>query len=187
MLQTFANVFRSPARASAAAAIAFLTLLTATLFPNAQLVRIVLSAPEIGFSRAVQIIASLTGSLLTNFTPLAATYTVLAAALIGINVVLALYLIARARNVGKGVAASGLLGLASGIFGIGCAACGSAILTAAAGTAFGAGFLALLPLDGKEAGILGVALLGSATYALLRRIGEPMTCAATSITQPSTT
>jgi hypothetical protein len=187
MSQAFVSVFRSPARASVALVIALVTLVVAILFPNRKLVQIVLSDPSIGFERSVQIVASLAGSLVTNFTPLAAAYTVLAAILIGINVVLAFHLVARTQRIGKGTTASGLLGLISGVFGIGCAACGSAILTAAAGTTFGAGFLALLPLDGQEAGILGVALLGSATYALLRQIGEPLTCAVSTHSQPSTT
>ena len=98
MLRTFVNVFRSPVRASAALVIALLMLLVVILLPNRNLVQIVLSDPGIGFERAMQIIASLTGSLLTNFTPLAATYTVIAAILIGINVVLAFHLVIHART-----------------------------------------------------------------------------------------
>lgn len=187
MRAAFMTVFRSPARALTAMAIAGVVLAAAILLPNLALLRIIAADNAIDIGRKLAVASALLGSLTTNFTPLAATYTVLAALLIGVNAVLALYLVARAWSVGKGATAGGLLGLVSGIFGIGCAACGSIVLAAVAGTAVGAGFLALLPLDGQEAGILGVALLGSATYALLRRIGEPLVCVAATHPQPSTT
>lgn len=186
MLDALVSTFRSPVRAIAALLIACLTLAAATLLPNAALLRIVLTDPGVPLGRALQIAVSLTGSLLTNFTPLAASYTVLAALLIGINAVLTYRLVSRARSIGGGATTSGLLGLVSGIFGIGCAACGSVLLSATVGTVFGAGFLALLPLKGQEAGILGVALLSAATYALVRRLSEPLACTPTTH-QPSLT
>lgn len=187
MLAALATVFRSPARVVAAAAIAALVLAGAALLPNFALLRIVLASPDIGSGRALAIIVSLLGSLATNFTPLAAAYTVLTAALIGVNAVLAFYLVRRARGIGGRAAASSLGGMLAGVFGLGCAACGSVILSAVVGTFVGAGAVALLPLGGQEFGILGVILLAASTYALLRRARQPLTCALPVTHYPSTT
>lgn len=176
MLTAFVSAFRSPARVIAAILIAFLTLAAATLLPNTGLLRIVLTDSSIPTSRALQIAISLMGSLATNFTPLATAYTVPAALLVGINAVLAFYLLRRARGIGGRAAASGFGGIVAGVFGLGCAACGSVLLSVAAGTVAGAGLIPLLPFGGQEFGVIGVILLAASTYALLRRIGEPLAC-----------
>ena len=48
--------------------------------------------------------------------------------------------------------------------------------TSLLGTAGGIGVIALLPLRGGEFGILGIVLLGIATYLLAKQISKPMVC-----------
>jgi len=178
LVAAFRSAFRSFSRVISAVALAAAALALAIWLPNLSLLRIVATDDATGIGQKLQVAFSLLGSLTTNFTPLAAASVVIAAALLGINAVLAYHLVRRSRGqgVGRAAAASGIGGAVSGVLGVGCAACGSVIASAALGTAAGAGLLALLPLGGQEFGMIGVLLLAASTYALLKRIGQPLAC-----------
>lgn len=178
LLGAFRTAFGKASRIVAASAIALVALAAVLWLPNAALLRIVLMDGAIGIGRKVALAATLLGSLATNFTPLAAASVVIASMLVGINAVLAYHLVRRMRGqgVGTAAAASGIGGIFAGILGAGCAACGSVLATAALGTVGGAGLLTILPFGGKEFGLVGLLLLTASTYALLRRIAEPLAC-----------
>lgn len=142
----------------------------AVWLPNLQLLSILwLSSAPI--ADKITLPVGLLASITTNFTALSALYTVTIAVLSGINVALVVELVRKRRIVTGGVVAGGA-GIFAGALGVGCAACGSLILTALIGTTLGTGALALLPLGGGEFGILGVGLLGYATYLLARHINK---------------
>jgi len=106
--------------------------------------------------------------------------TVAVAALFGANVALiAYYFRVRrrfARQAGQVGAATSLGGLASGFFGIGCAACGTFVLSPVLSFIGAAGLIALLPFGGEEFGALGAAMLGFSLVLTARKIGEPVVC-----------
>jgi hypothetical protein len=144
--------------------------------PNLQLIAEVLwSSAE--FWQRLKFPISLLGSITTNYSLLSASYTVIMAILFGLNVSLAIFFLRRRLTSLKqtGVAV-GLLGVISGIFGIGCAACGS-FLAMTFLTWVGAGALiGVLPLKGGEFGILGIILLLISLYLTARQIENPVTC-----------
>jgi hypothetical protein len=120
---------------------------------------------------------TLLGSISTNFTVLSAIYTVAVSILLGMNVAMTVFFLQR-RIVSiqqRGLAA-GVLGIISGMLGVGCAACGSYILTILLAW-FGAGALIkVLPLSGGEFGILAVALLVVSLAMTARQIESPFVC-----------
>ena len=59
---------------------------------------------------------------------------------------------------------------------MGCAACGSVILTAFLGTIGAGGLLLLLPFHGAEFGIIGLLLLCASIRYLIKKIAEPLVC-----------
>lgn len=93
----------------------------------------------------------------------------------GIVIALSVYAFRkRAKNVGA-MGVSGI-GMVSAFIGIGCASCGSLLLTTLI-PFLGIGALAsILPLGGVEFSILGIVLLLAAAYQLLKQIAKPMTC-----------
>jgi len=115
------------------------------------------------------------GSIQTNFSPTSATYTIAIAVLFGINIaLLAYYIRSRQSSVISSGATLSISGLVSGVFGIGCAACGTFILTSFL-SAFGAvGVLSFLPFSGEEFGFLGVGLLVYSIYVISRKINSPL-------------
>ena len=77
----------------------------------------------------------------------------------------------------EGIAAASLGGLASGFLGVGCAACGTLILSPAL-TFLGVGALlvASLPFGGEEFGLVGVALLVLSLILGAKKISQLTAC-----------
>ena len=69
-----------------------------------------------------------------------------------------------------------MAGLASGLFGVGCAACGTFVLGPVASFVGVSGLVAVLPFGGEEFGVLGIAMLGLSVVLTARKIGDPVTC-----------
>ena len=161
-----------------ASVIMFIILSSLLLLPNLGVITQVFGISSLSVGTKLLFVASLYGTLWTNFTFFSALNLFLLAILSGINIALLVYYIRRQQIVSKNTAVhlTSLGGIVSGLFGIGCAACGSIIATALLG-AFGAGgLLILLPLHGIEFGLLGIVLLVVSIRYLLRKIDDPLIC-----------
>ena len=117
------------------------------------------------------------GSIATNFTLFSAIYTILIVVLLGISVSLIIFSFRQRAPQSKssGVTTS-FFGTFSGLLGIGCAACGSVILTPLLAALGGTSFLAILPLEGSEFGVIGVLLLLFSIYVTAKEIENPASC-----------
>ncbi len=155
----------------------------AVWLPNFSLLSRVLHPDSAGsMIEKADFVLSLYGSIETNFSAVSASYTVAIAILFGVNVALLAYYITRARGGARSVGstgAAGLGGLVSGIFGIGCAACGTFIFTSVFALFGATGLLAFLPFGGEEFGFLGVGLLIYSIYLLTKKINDPLVCTIT--------
>ena len=156
--------------------VAIIAFALATWLPNFRLLYSILKDPLVPLSVKLTLPFNLLGSIATNFTQLAAAYTVIIALLIGVNVSLSVYQVRRQRQFSGGSAGVSSLGVASGVLGVGCAACNSLVLMSILGISGGAGVIGLLPLKGGEFGILGMMLLGLATYLLAKQTVKPLAC-----------
>lgn len=156
---------------------AALAFALAVWMPNLRLLDSILADPHVPIIDKLKLPVALLGSIGSNFSTLAASYTIMMALLLGVNVSLIAYIqkLKKLRLLST-EGAVGSLGIVSGVLGIGCAACGSLIFTSVLGTAVGAGFIALLPLKGGEFGIVGVILLAVATYLLVRQMSTAPVC-----------
>jgi len=171
------RVFRHPAYVTLSMGVALLVFTFAVLLPNFPLLSQVIPSQSISLDNKISLIFSLFESIQTNFTTLSATYTILISVLFGINVSLFTYFIRKQKEVIKATnAVTGIGGLISGLFGIGCAACGTFILTWVLGLVGATSTISLLPLGGEEFGILGVILLLYSTYIILKKMGESTVC-----------
>lgn len=159
--------------------VAALTLSVLLLLPNQSVLVDVLLSPVVGFSTKLSFLVSLYGSLGTNFTLFTAIYTVMIAILLGMNVSLLWYYAARARKLSKTdrtLTFTGVGGFISGLFGIGCAACGTILLTGILNLLGITWLITYLPLHGAEFGVIGVGLLAFTSYAVAKRINDPLLC-----------
>lgn len=111
-----------------------------------------------------------------TFTAGALILAVLGSFLGGINISLA-YTYMRLR--GEILLHSGLysgIGLVFAFFGIGCAACGTALLSVVLGFFGFSAMLSLLPYQGQEIGYVGLIFLCIATYTLAQKVAVPNVC-----------
>jgi hypothetical protein len=157
--------------------LAIMAFLFVVWFPNFGLMAEVFATSSVSLTEKLSFATSLLGGIGTNFSLLSASYTVAIAVLFGANTSMIVYLLKRKRatRLGQNIAV-GSGGMASGALGIGCAACGSLIFGAALPFVGAAGALAMLPLQGEEFGILGVALLLVSLSLLSRTITAPGSC-----------
>lgn len=173
------DITTRPAYLLIAAIVAFLVLTFAVWLPNIRLIGVVLLSGSTSIVEKLNFLLSLYGSIQTNFTVVSASYTIAIAILFGVTVALLVYYIRAVRGGLKGIRATGVAGiggLVSGIFGIGCAACGTFILSTALALFGASGILAFLPFAGGEFGFLGVGLLMYSIYALAKKIEKPPVC-----------
>lgn len=171
------KVFRNPSYVALSVAISLAVFIAAAWFPNFRLLRAIWSDASISLEDKITLPVRLLESIMTNFTVLSAMYTIAIAVLVGINVAFVVYILKRQkRQLSAAGVTAGTFGMLSGATGLGCAACGSLVISSLLATAGGASVLALLPLRGGEFGILGIVLLGVSTYFLAKHITKPPVC-----------
>jgi hypothetical protein len=160
--------------------VALLVFLLATWLPNLGLIWQIAVSPSVELLDKAKVLASLVGSITTNFTAFSGLYTIIIAVLFGTNTAMVTYYVRqRMRSkmrMGQAGAATGLGGLASGFIGVGCAACGSFVLGPVLGFVGATSIIAFLPFQGEEFGVLGVVMLGFSIILVARKICEPLAC-----------
>src|SRR5260221_3168030 len=120
----------------------------ATWLPNLSLVWQVASSGSVSLADKVRILTALIGSIGTNFTLVSGLSTTAIAVLFGANIALLAYYVRLRRQLlrqtGQAEVATSLAGLASGLFGVGCAACGTFVLSPVASFVGVSGLVAVL-------------------------------------------
>lgn len=173
----FGEVFANTSYIALASTLAIAAFLFAVWLPNFGLIGEVFSTSSAPLASKLKVTMSLLGGIGTNFSFLSAGYTIAISALFGINFAMVVYFLKRTRaGLGGQNLAVGVGGIASGALGIGCAACGSFILSTMLSSLGAAGALAILPLRGGEFGILSVALLAFSLILISKKIAAPLTC-----------
>lgn len=176
LVQALQKAFRKPIYALFALAVSTIVFAFAVWLPNIRLITSIATSGDVLFATKLALPLSLLGSITTNFTLLSATYTIAIAILFGVYISMMMYFLKRRiKEVKQNAVATGFLGITSGILGVGCAACGSFLLTSFSLVGAG-GTLAFLPLGGGEFGIIGVVLLGIAVYMTAKQIENPLIC-----------
>jgi hypothetical protein len=178
VLQVSNRVFRDRRYLLVALFSGFGLLFSLSLLPHTALLSSVWFSDSITVGSKLSLLANLLASLGVNSTIVGKFIVVATSVLFGLQAALLLFYIRRRQTPNhKPVAeAVGLSGLVASLFGIGCAACGSVILTAALGLVGGTGLLTLLPLHGLEFGLLGLTLLFLGVWYLAKKINDPMVC-----------
>jgi hypothetical protein len=177
VIQALQKVFRNPAYVALALFISVSIFVFAVLLPNIRLVAGVVSSPNVPLLNKFELPFSLLGSITTNFTVLSATYTIAISILFGMYIAMAVYFLRRKiKDIKQSGMAIGFLGIASGVLGVGCGACGAFLLTSLLSTFGIAGIISYLPFDGGEFGIIGVILLIASIHITAKKIMSPQVC-----------
>lgn len=177
LFQALQKVFSKTAYVLTALITSAVVFAFAAWLPNIRLIASIIGSSDVSFAQKLGIPISLLGSIATNFTLLSASYTIAIALLFGVNLAMVVYFLRRKISEVKQTGiTTGFLGVASGVLGVGCAACGSFLLTSGLSLIGASGILAFLPLAGAEFGILGVVLLSISIYLTAKQIQNPAVC-----------
>ncbi len=173
-LQGLCEVFSKP-RYAAGALLTFLAaFIVAMLIPHYRLLDFVAESPALEGVKT-RTFGDLFLLSLTSF-PSAVIFVALIISLaFAVNAALGTYYLRHRMPVGK-TAATSVAGLFFGLLGMGCASCGSVLLSALVGGA-SLGLLSILPLRGLEFGIIGAAVSIGATYLTAKRVAAAEICA----------
>lgn len=176
ILQASRQAFRRRGPVIAAALAALATVLVAMALPSLKLIGFILTEPDFGVALKLQAVARAVWSGRIAFTGASAPLVPVVALLFGWNVGLLFHrLQGKIRE--ERAAGAGVVGLVVGLLGVGCAACGSVLLTTLFGAGAAVAVLGALPLGGIEFGVVGVLVLLGSIHHVSRKIAEPDACA----------
>lgn len=136
----------------------------------------VLNFEVLGLSKRMHLAVVTLFDISSAFTVSTLILATLGSLLAGINLALAyVYMKTRGEMLIKSGLYSGL-GLLLALFGIGCAACGTALLSLILGFFGFSAMLNVLPYQGQEIGYIGLIFLMIATYFLAKKVSAPNVC-----------
>ena len=169
------ETFRSPAYVALALVVAASVFVFSIWLPNLELIRAMVFASNLTLLKKVTFLWHSLGAITTNFDVLSATLTVCISVLFGLNMALTVSYFTQRLAFQK---ASGMhiAGMLAGLIGIGCASCGSIVLSVFLGVGATAAFTGLLPLGGQEFSILSIVILVGALYITAKKAVNPLVC-----------
>ena len=177
ILSALKNVFNNARYSLIAVLVSTAIFAFAVWLPNWRLIATIITSETATFTEKISIPFSLFGSISTNFTIVSASYTILIAILFGINSAMIIYLFSRkVAAIKQNGLATSIGGVVSGMLGVGCATCGSVILTSILPLIGVGGVLAIFPFGGQEFGVFGVGMLGFSIFLIAKKIQDPLVC-----------
>lgn len=168
--------FRRRETVIAAVAAVLAVVLAAMAAPNVKLLVFILTEPEFDAALKLKAAVRAVWSGRLAFAKASGPLVAAVALLFGWNVgLLAHRLKDKIRE--ERAAGAGLAGMVIGLFGVGCAACGSVLLTTLFGAGAAAAVVGALPFKGAEFGVVGIAVILGSIHHVSKRIVDPDACA----------
>jgi hypothetical protein len=174
---TVIKIIRQKKYLSLAIAVFLIVVAFAAWLPNLHLITRTMTSLTMTLWQKTNLLTSLLGSLQTNFTPLSRVVTIISAILTGILASLLSYYVRRAVQTQRSMGTS-FVGVAFSLLGVGCASCGSVILTSLIGFGSTTALIGILPLGGQEFGFLGISILLLSINYTMKKINDPLVCGA---------
>lgn len=175
-MATIAKIIVHPKYLTTALLIAVTMIIFAAWLPNLHLITRAMTSSTMSIWEKTNLLTALLGSLETNFTPLSRTLTVISAILTGIQTSLLIFYLRQSARIQTEMGVS-FAGVATSLLGVGCASCGSVVLTSLIGFGSAISVLRILPFRGQEFGFVGIAILLVAINYTIKKINQPFTCA----------
>lgn len=171
MFYSFVVVFKNFKYILLALVISFIYLLVAILIPSYSIIKFFWGSSMPIFN----LIKLAIDFFISNSTNLTRTFVLIISILSGLNFSMLVFYLKKRISLQKNIG-TGFLGMIAGILGIGCASCGSIILSSIFGLTAATNFLRVLPFNGLEFGIVGILLLLLSIYFLSTKIQNPLIC-----------
>ena len=169
------EVVKQPKYLVLAIAVSLILVAFAAWLPNLHLITKTMSSATMTLWQKTNLIISLLASLQTNFTTVSRFMTFITAGLAGIQISLLAYYLRQTARLQKSMSLSAL-GVATSMLGVGCASCGSVVLTTLIGFGLTTAVIGVLPFRGQEFGVVGIGTLLLAIYFIMKKINDPLVC-----------
>ena len=164
-----------PKYLTVAIVVSLMVIVFAAWLPNLHLIAKTMTSSTMTLWQKTNLLTGLLGSLQTNFTPLSRLITLTSASLAGVQVSLLVFYLKQTARIQQTMGMS-TLGVATSMLGVGCASCGSVVLTSLIGFGSATAVLSFLPFRGQEFGFLGIGILLFAIYLTIKKINDPLVC-----------
>lgn len=172
---TVAKIVAQPKYLTVAIVVFLMVIAFAAWLPNLHLITKTMTSSTMTLWQKTNLLTGLLGSLQTNFTPLSRAVTFISAGLAGIQASLLAYYLRQTARVARSMDMSAV-GVVTSMLGVGCASCGSVVLTSLIGFGSTTAMLGFLPFRGQEFGLLGIAILLFAIHITIKKINDPLVC-----------
>lgn len=172
---TILEILRQPKYLAVAIAATLTVIAFAAWLPNLHLITKTMTSSTMTLWQKTNLMTSLLGSLQTNFTPLSRLVTVVSAGLVGVQISLLAYYLRQTTKLQQSMGMSAV-GVVTSMLGVGCASCGSVVLTSLIGFGSTTALIGILPFRGQEFGIIGIGILLLAIHLTMKKINDPLVC-----------
>jgi len=174
-MTTVVRIITNPKYLALSIVVTLIVIAFAAWLPNLHLITRVMTSSTMTLWQKTNLLTSLLGSLQTNFSPLSRSVTIVSASLTGIQASLLVYYLRQTARIQQEMGVS-LAGVATSLLGVGCASCGSVVLTSLIGIGSASTVLGVLPFRGQEFGFLGITILLFAIAFTVKKINQPFVC-----------
>lgn len=174
-LKTLKRIFRLPQYIFIALFSSSAILVISIWLPNLGLVKNVILSNTIATSDKMLFLWNSLGAIQTNFTLFSASLLISVSILVGLNMSMMVYYF-KQRIAFQKSSGTGIAGLFLGFIGVGCASCGSILLSSIIGVGAAASFIGFLPFKGLEFSFLSIAILIFSFYITAKKASDPLVC-----------
>ncbi len=143
--------------------------------PNISFIKHTVVSSDLNLNQKLGILGASLEAIQTNFTLLSQVLTITVAFLFAVNLSLTIFYL-RGQFALKKALGTNFFAVIFGLLGVGCASCGSVILTSILGLTAATSFIALLPFKGAEFGLVSIGILFFSLILLVRKINDPQMC-----------
>ena len=171
----YREILCSPKYTLLALILTILLFVFSVWLPNLGLIRDVVFSNNFTFLNKIIFLWNSLGAITTEFSAPSATLLVVISVLFGLNISLTVYYFKRRVTLQKAGGMS-IAGMIAGLIGLGCASCGSVILSTFLGVGATAAFTGFLPFGGQEFSILAIIILVASLYVTGKKIADPLVC-----------
>ncbi len=175
LIKSLKVVFIRPSYIILALAFSFLIFLVSIWLPSWESIKFFIISDFFSIGVKIKILAGTLGLIKTNFNLVSAMIVIALSILSGINMAMFIFYLKRRITLQKS-ANLGFIGIVSGLLGVGCASCGSVVLSTIIGLSATTSFIGILPFGGHEFGILGLAVIILSIYLIGKKIPNPLLC-----------
>ena len=175
MWQGFITVMQNPKYIILTVIIFLMIIVFFIYLPVYKFLWVVLTNDVYDYVEKIKVFYFTLGSFITNFSVTSRTIAIIIASFTAINIsMLTFYFKKRINN--DRANGAGIIGTVLGVLGVGCASCGSVILTSIFGISTSSALVGFLPLNGVEFGLIGLIFILISIYLLAKKINNPNIC-----------